>query len=158
MIEYRYRPEPLLGAPPPTLPSTAALRFRPLVPLRVFGSGGRSRLFLKAVVDTGADETVLPWATATQIGAALLPASGHSLRWRGSSFPLRFARVELQLSTARASCRWPATVAITSAPLTYPLLGITGCLEFFDVLFRGEDRIIEFSPTNAFPGVYKQSP
>src|SRR5260370_15416486 len=51
MLSFPYQDEPLSGPPPPSLPSGSTVRWRPLVPVRVFGPGGRSRLFARAVFD-----------------------------------------------------------------------------------------------------------
>jgi hypothetical protein len=158
MMEFRYRAEGLSGPPPPSLPTGATCRFRPFIPVRIFGPGGRSRFFPHSVLDTGADDTVFPGAAATVIGATLLTTSAHQLRWRGSSYPMRFARIELQLSTRGFACRWPAIVSFSSAPLPYPLLGITGCLEFFDATFRGDDHVVELVVNRSFPGTAKVTP
>jgi hypothetical protein len=117
MMEFRYRPEGLAGPPPPSLASGATFRLRPLVRIRIYGPRGRLRIFPFALVDTGADDTVFPWTTPNLIGATLLPSSSHQLVWRGAAHALRFARVELELATTTASCRWPATVAFSSAPI-----------------------------------------
>jgi hypothetical protein len=55
MLSFPYQDEPLSGPPPPSLPSGSTVRWRPLVPVRVFGPGGRSRLFAKAVFDPCAE-------------------------------------------------------------------------------------------------------
>jgi hypothetical protein len=152
MMEFRYRAEGLAGPPPPSLAARATYRLRPLVRVRIIGPGGRRQDFRMALLDTGADDTVFPWPTATLIGTRLLAPSPHTLRWRGTDYPLRFANVELELSTAAAFCRWPATVVFSSAPIAYPILGIAGCLEFFDATFRGEDHLVELSPNGKFSG------
>jgi len=152
MMEFNYGAEGLSGSPPPSLSSTAKYRRRPTIPIRVYGRSGRFRYFPKALLDTGADETVFPWTAAALIGAVLLPASGHEIVWHGTAFPLRFSHVELLLTSKTASCRWPAIVGFSSAPLAYPLLGIAGCLEYFDANFRGEDHIVELAPAPGFAG------
>jgi hypothetical protein len=128
-----------------------------MVPIRVFGPGGKYRYFQHAVVDSGADDTVFPGLIATAIGASLLPSTGLQLRWHGTPYPMRFARVELMLSTANSNCRWPAVVAFTSAPLPYPLFGIAGGLQFFDATLRGEDHVLELVPNTSFPGAMNPS-
>jgi hypothetical protein len=126
--------------------------------VRVLGPAGRSRYFAEALLDTGSLEIVFPWTTPVSIGATLLPGGGHQLYWHGTPYPLRFAPVELQFITSTASCRWPAIVGFSSAPLKYPLLGMAGCLEFFDATFRGEDGVVELSPNGKFPGSLKLVP
>lgn len=71
------------------------------------------------------------------------------MRWRGQSYALRYGNVKLQLTDGTAnSVRWTATVAFTTANIRYPLLGMTGCLEFLDARFLGMNRLLELE-TNA---------
>jgi hypothetical protein len=152
MLEYRYRPERLRSPAPPSLVAGAKYRLRPFLHLRLLGTGKRSREFLRVLADTGSADVVFPADAATAVGAQLLPSSGHSLVWHGTAFPLRFAKVELELLTATARCRWPAVAAFTSAQLPYPLFGMAGGLEYFDTTFRGEDERVELFPNGRFPG------
>jgi hypothetical protein len=152
MLQFPYEDEPLIGSPPPSLPGTVTVRWRPLVPVTVIGPTGRRRIFPRAVLDPGADDTVFPLALVGLLGVALRADTGHGLRWRGQAYPLRFGDVELELSDGTSVCRWPAVVGFTPAPLRYPLLGIAGCLQFFDARFRGDDRIAEVETNRSYPG------
>jgi len=103
-------------------------------------------------MDSGADDTILPVDVATVFGIAMLPATGHGMRWRGQQFSLRYGRVELELvGDAGNSLRWPATVAFTAANVRYPLLGIAGCLEFLDARFLGKDQFLELEANLSLP-------
>ncbi|HTU91552.1 MAG TPA: hypothetical protein VMF69_15825 [Gemmataceae bacterium] len=86
------------------------------------------------------------------IGTTLRPDTGHRIRWRGQFHPLRFADTELELDDGSGKCRWPAIVAFSPAPMTYPLLGLAGCLEFFDARFRSADRLAELEKNRVYPG------
>ncbi|TMQ34592.1 MAG: hypothetical protein E6K70_06850 [Planctomycetota bacterium] len=83
MLQFAYQDEALGGRPPPSLPASATVRWRPLVPVTLLGPTGRRRFFPRALLDPGADDTVFPLAIAGLIGVALRPDSGHALRWRG---------------------------------------------------------------------------
>jgi hypothetical protein len=157
MLEFPYRPEPVKVLKP-LLSARASYRLRPFAAVRVIGSSGQSRYFPTALLDTGSDNVVFPWTTVAFIRVALLASTQQQLRWHGTSYPLRFANVEMQFFTRPASCRWPAVVGFSSAPLPYPLLGIAGCLEFFDATFRGEDHVVELSPNGTFPGTLQLAP
>jgi hypothetical protein len=138
---------------PPSLPPGSAARWRPLVPVRVFGPAGQFRDYARALLDSGADDTVFPFDIAVRIGVVLQPATRHAVRWRGQSFPLLFGDVELELADeSGVMYRWPATVGFTPAPIRYPLLGNAGCLCFFDTTFRGDDRLVELETNRAYPG------
>jgi len=122
-----------------------------LVPVTVRGPAGQ-RNFSRAVVDSGADDTVFPLDVLGRIGAIPRPDTGHRIRWRGTLYPLRFADTELVLADLATTYRWPAVVAFTPAPLTYPILGTCGCLEFFDARFLGADHSLEIETHWQYPG------
>jgi hypothetical protein len=151
MLVFPYLTEPLGGPAPHSLAAGATERWRPLVPLSAIGPKGLVRQFGRALVDSGADDTVLPLAVVGRLGVALLPDTGHRIRWRGQPHPLRFGRVVLGLSDGQTTYEWPAVVAFSPAPIAYPLLGNAGCLEFFDVRFRGAARVVELVPNGSYP-------
>jgi hypothetical protein len=65
---------------------------------------------------------------------------------------MEFADVLLRLEDGSEECTWPARVAFSPAPITQPILGFRGCLEFFDVEFRGAARTAVLSTNAAYPG------
>ena len=139
ILRFPYLVELIQGPPPPSLPQSARGRWRPLIPVTVFGPAGSSLAFGRALVDPGADDTLFPLDVATYLGIPLLPATGHAMRWRGQRSALRFGTVELAfVDDDGNTIRWPATVAFTVAGVRYPLLGVAGCLEFFDAKFLGK--------------------
>lgn len=152
MLRFPYQDEPLQGTPPPSLPPGTANRWRPLIPLTVIGPTGQWRTFVRALLDPGADDTVLPLALASLLGVVLRPDGGHGLRWRGQGFSLRFGDVDLELSDGSQVWRWPAVVGFSPAPIRYPILGLAGCLQFFDARYRGLDRIVELETNSSYPG------
>jgi hypothetical protein len=153
MLSFSYQSEPLTGSPPPSLPSGAVVRLRSLVPIRIIGLGGRSRSFTRPVFDACADDTILTLGLATVLGIPLRPPTGHIVRWRGQPYPLRFGDVELELSDDSGQVwRWPAVVSFSPAPMSYPILGTCGCLQFFDARFRGDDRVVDIETNSSYPG------
>jgi hypothetical protein len=153
MLRFDYLSEPLTGAPPPSLPPNSTARWRPLLPVRISGPSGRLRYFPRAILDSGADDTIFPLDVATLVGVTLRADAGHAIRWRGQSYQLRFGDVELELTDESGSVwRWPATVGFSPAPIRYPILGNAGCLCFFDALFRGDDRVVELETNQSYPG------
>ena len=143
MLEFPYLPERIRGRIPPSLSLNERYFWRPLVPIKVWCPSGLILRIDRALLDTGSLDTVLPLTVAETGGIALQPESGHVLRWRGTAYPLRFGPADLQLETPGAACRWIAIVGFSAAPLRYAILGIAGCLQFFDVVFRGELQIAE---------------
>src|SRR5688500_5305391 len=97
MLQFPYQDEPLTGPIPPSLPASATQRSRPLLPVTLIGPSGRRRLFPRALLDPGADDTVFPLGLVGLIGVTLRPDSAHGLRWRGQGYALRFGDVELEL-------------------------------------------------------------
>lgn len=152
MLSFRYLDEPLTSTAPPSLAAGSQERWRPLVPARIIGPTGRSRRFLRTLVDPGADDTVFPLDIASLLDVALLPDTGHRILWRGQRYPLRYGEVEFELADGVETVRWGAVVAFTPANVRYPLFGNAGSLEFFDVTFRGEQRVIELNTNSAFAG------
>jgi hypothetical protein len=152
MLRFPYQDEPLTGPPPPSLPTGATVRWRPLVPVVIIGPTGLLRNFGRAVLDPAADDTVFPLDVAGRIGVTLRPATGHQVRWRGQLHPLRFGDVELVLADDVSECRWPALVAFSPAPIRYPILGQCGCLQFFDARFLGASLVAELEANPSYPG------
>jgi hypothetical protein len=116
-----------------------------------------SRLFrdFVALLDTGADDTVFPLDVVAMLNLSVAPgsSSGRSqIRWRGTPYLTRFAPVEIAIEDNNHYCQWNSTIAFTSAPLPYPLLGQAGFLGFFNQTGRGMDRITILEPVNTLPG------
>jgi hypothetical protein len=151
ILRFPYLDERLRGPAPPSLPAGSLVRHRPLAPVTIRGPCGQWS-FTRAVLDPGSDDTIFPLSSVHWIGASLHPDTGHRIRWRGPLHPLRFADIELELDDGSCTCRWQAVVAFSPAPMTYPLLGLAGCLEFFDAQFRGADRLAELETNRLFPG------
>jgi hypothetical protein len=152
MLQFPYQPVPLTGPPPASLLPSATARWRPFAPVTIVGPTGVSRHFKRALVDPGADDTVFPLDIVTKLQVVLRPNTGHGIRWRGQLYPLRYGDVELQLAEGNLLCRWAAVVCFSNAPIPYRILGYAGCLEFFDVRFRGADRLVEIEPNRAYTG------
>jgi hypothetical protein len=56
------------------------------------------------------------------------------------------------LADDTSTYRWPTIVAFTPAPLRYSLLGMAGCLQYFDARFLGADRTLELDANWTYPG------
>jgi hypothetical protein len=152
MLQFPYEPVPLAGPPPASLPSMATAHWRPFAPVTIAGPTGVSRYFKRALVDPGADDTVFPLDIVPRLQVVLQPDGGHKLRWRGQLYPLRYGEVDLQLDEGGVAYRWTAVVCFSNAPIPYRILGYAGCLEFFNVTFRGADRLTEIEPNQSYTG------
>jgi hypothetical protein len=104
-------------------------------------------------LDPGSDDTIFPLDAATLIGAPLRSEANHSVRWRGRRYALAFGDVYLELVGDTETWRWPAVIGFCDAPIRYPLLGIAGCLQFFNATFLGARRVVELEKNRSYPGV-----
>jgi hypothetical protein len=152
MLQFPYQDEPLAGSPPPSIPASATARWRPLIPITIIGPKGKSQFFARPLLDPGADDTIFPLAAAGALDVQFHRNSGFGILWRGKGHPLRFADVELELTDGAKVIRWAAVVGFSPAPIRYPLLGLAGCLQFFDARFRGHIQVVELEPISAFAG------
>ena len=152
MLQFPYQPVPLVGTPPPSLPPTATVRWRPFAPVTIIGPTGVSRRFQRALVDPGADDTVFPLELVDRLRMVLRPDTGQKLRWRGEVYQLRYGDAELELADGDTLYRWTTVVCFSRAPIPYRILGYAGCLEFFNVTFRGADQTVEIEPNLSYPG------
>lgn len=106
-----------------------------------------------ALLDTGSDDTLFPETLATKIGvdlsnAPLLLGSGIG----GQPVPVRFAQINLRLTTQTEVREWPAWVGFTPALMTLPVLGFAGCLQFFTSTFIGDMQLVELEVNSLYPG------
>jgi hypothetical protein len=127
--------------------------FRPEVPLRVHGPHG-SRDFL-ALVDTGADNTILPASVARELSIPLAPGQGPgATAFGGQRMALSYADVDLELVLAGGRLRWSARVFFVDASDgddETVLLGHQGFLDYFTARFIGEECALELEPNSYLP-------
>lgn len=149
MLRFPYLSEPIGRG-------GGASRWRPLVPVRIFGPTQRKCWFPRALIDTGADDTIFPMHAATLAGVRLRPPAASVVRWHGQAYPIQFGDVELELRDGRTALRWPAIIAFSVAPLRYPLLGQRGCLQYLDATFLGDAQLVELVANRSLPGIASQ--
>lgn len=132
---------------------------RPEVPLRVHGPAG-SAIYM-ALVDTGADNTILPLSIASELGIAVAPAIGpKATAFGGQSIELVFADVELELADEAESIRWFARIYFFgNAKLESETLvvGHQGFLDYFTATFDGEQAMLELRPNRDIPLAAQES-
>ncbi|TSC72871.1 MAG: hypothetical protein G01um101438_270 [Parcubacteria group bacterium Gr01-1014_38] len=133
-MRFPYRPYEV--QPTPWFPDGVV--YRPMVPLRVVS--GMSDTTIVGLVDTGADETVLPDFLIGALGIDVDPRRAGVFRGVGGQ-PVQgiFGDVTLELEQGRQAHRWDATVAFISGP-TVAILGRHGFLDRFRATFDGQRR------------------
>ena len=126
--------------------------FRPEVGMRVHGPGG-SRDFL-ALVDTGADNTILPESIAHDLDIPVHPCQGPAATaFGGQQITLSYADVELELVHDDGNLRWFPRVYFVcgDADQETIILGHQGFLDYFTATFDGEDCTVNLQPNSYLP-------
>ena len=127
------------------------VRYRPIVPVRLFGPLG-SRLF-DGCLDCAADDTIFPLSLARRLGIDLNGApQGAAHPVGGMVIPYWYAAVTLRLSDGVETREWQATIGFVDLPLRWALLGHAGFLNFFDADLRGARREVFISANTLFAG------
>ena len=113
--------------------------FRPVIPVRFVGPHGLDALTF-TLVDTDADETVLPSSLARTLGVALGSKLYTLVAANNRPFVVRYGVVELQIARPGVGAyRWRARVGFQERrPDT--VLGRAGCLDHLAVTFDGPNR------------------
>jgi hypothetical protein len=123
--------EPVLTYGPET--NRPVLIHRPMVEVRVIGpSANRS---YRGRLDTGADETLLPWTAIEILGVSLIPGKSLEIFGIGGSEHVMFGLVDLEIQGADGPIRWSHRVGFSPSGRT--LFGLTGFLEYFVARFDG---------------------
>ena len=107
-----------------------------------------------ALVDTGADVTLLPRSIAGRIGATV----EDTVRWPVGGFGGQVIEaspgdVELGITWDGSSIRWKATIAFVDYPAgaeESSILGHAGFLDFFRVIFDSPAKELEIQLTPDF--------
>lgn len=133
-------------------------RPRPVVPIVVSGPlGFRS---YDACLDIGTDDTLFPKALATLLGIPLTqpPNHGEAKPVGGQPITYPYGRLTLRLSDGIEAYEWQALVGFIDVPLIWPLLGIAGFFQFFDVQFLGQQQEVIVTANASFSGSVTQRP
>ncbi len=126
---------------------------RPEVPIRIVGPGSSSMQY--ALVDTGADNTILPARVVADLGVTTVPTTGPGVdAFAGGRVPVSAAEVTFQLSDGDDQVSW--TTDVLCCHLARPedemvILGYQGFLEYFTATFDGENCELELVPNARLP-------
>jgi hypothetical protein len=125
-----------------------ALVHRPAIPVRVIGLVGEGLAY--GLVDTGADETMLPDRFIAPLGVKILPDDQATIvALGGGAVPVRFGLVDLELRRLGVLWRWSARVAFHAG--TKSILGHAGFLNHFTATFNGRRRHVTLRPNDTAP-------
>jgi hypothetical protein len=114
--------------------------YRPVVPFSLVGPAGLVDFF--GLLDTGADETYITRGMAERLGLAIDDGSKFFIESAGGEVSVSYGAVAIEIGDGSEQYRWPMTIGITDQDWSEAILGHSGFLEFFDVLFRGSAREI----------------
>ena len=132
----------------------ATLILRPLIPLRIYGPKGDA--VYSALVDSGADNTIIPDHIAAELGIVTPPGLGPAATaFGGQTIPMSFADVTLQIGDDENAVRWLARVLVyatsSSDQEQMLILGHVGCLDYFVTTFDGFHCELTLNPTDDLP-------
>ena len=125
--------------------------FRPVAMIRIGGSTGST--YLRALIDTCADHTLVPYSVAEDVGAELYHDEHDAAKGVGGhEISIIPGRVELELLSDGEAYQWTAVIGF--AKFTTPedecsILGHAGCLEFFLATFDGVEQVVELTHLNS---------
>ena len=129
--------------------------YRPEAKIRVGGTRGET--YLRVLLDTGADHTVLPYSIAADIGAELFEDDADAAKGvSGHEITIIPGRVELELLDRDESCRWTAIIGFAefaSSADECSIFGHAGCLEYFFATFDGHSQVVELIRRPNFPAL-----
>ena len=121
--------------------------FRPEIRITVHGPHASGEFV--GLVDTGADNTVLPESVAHSLGIPLIPGKGPAAQaFGGQQLSLSYGEVALELGGHGGPLRWRTQAYFVAGGNNDEtiVLGHQGFLEYFTATFVGEDFSLDLTP------------
>lgn len=129
------------------------LILRPVISIRIIGSKSEARW--DALVDTGADETLLPMSLAEVLEVELdQQLTSEAAGISGDRLKIHYGDVEFQIAVDQKVVAWKTTVGFVefgSSDDEVIILGHGGCLDDFTSTFDGENAELELIPNRLLP-------
>ena len=130
-----------------------ALVLRPEISIRVIGPTGGG--VFRALVDTGADNTILPMSVAEVCGIPTELGVGPQMEaYGGQKIPTRFGDVAFELSEDDDVVRWKTRVQFfdfATPDGEALILGHSGVLDFFTANFDGQEAVLTLTANDELP-------
>lgn len=124
---YRDYESPTLGGiRPPVI-------LRPVADVYVTGPAGG--LPIQGLLDTGSDETVLPWWAVDRLGVKLVEGRSVEIHGIAGALPAMFGWVDFEFLGPDGPIRWSHLAAFSPGART--IFGLRGFLEYFVARFDG---------------------
>jgi hypothetical protein len=129
--------------------------FRPEIRITVHGPKGSGDFV--GLVDTGADNTILPESIARVLGIHLIAGKGPAATaFGGEQIALSYADVQLELVHPNETLQWLARVffvADGNHDRETLILGNQGFLDYFTATFHGEECALDLEANGYLPRV-----
>jgi hypothetical protein len=125
---------------------------RPEIPLRVYGPTGH--IDVMGLVDSGADNSILPLSVARNLGIETTPGTGPgATAFGGQKISLSSAEVVIEMSDEDgAAIRWRAHLHFADfLAENAVILGHEGFLDYFTATFSGGDCVLDMQPNDELP-------
>jgi len=147
-LSFRYQ---MINRPKPSIPLGGRwVQPRPIIPVTSVGPVAGTWV-ADGLLDTGADETLLPESAAVTLGIDLTGATTGTARAFGQLVPVRYAEAKIRIADQQEQREWQAWLAFTSVYLRWPLLGFGG-FQFFRVVYHGDLEFVELTANSLYPG------
>jgi len=129
------------------------LILRPVITVRISGPSAEARW--DALVDTGADETLLPLSLAELLGVDLdRERSSQAAGVSGDKLTIYYGEVQFEIEAGTEQFNWRTTVGFVDFASTDDeviVLGHGGCLDYFTATFDGENAQLELIANRLLP-------